>query len=277
MDNLPVARPMQSHSFMTFLACALMAGTFTTCLGFMTAAAASAADRQDLSRLLRAYPEHLAGLDGNILVWKNGTRMPVDDGRGKKTFVEWLAQPDIKDMLAIPYPAGGTPRPPVRDSDPGRARNAAFFKEMYGDCKTGSVAPHLVDIVWLPKKAPQRLKVTRINGVAAKLEAVSRELDDLPHRFDRFLVPSAGTYNCRSIAGTSSMSAHSYGIAIDIAVRPAHYWRWSSPQPDGIYPYRNAIPLEIVRIFEKHGFIWGGAWYHYDTMHFEYRPELLTR
>jgi hypothetical protein len=40
-------------------------------------------------------------------------------------------------------------------------------------------------------------------------------------------------------------------------------------------PYRNAIPLEIVRIFEKHGFIWGGAWYHYDTMHFEYRPELL--
>ena len=33
--------------------------------------------------------------------------------------------------------------------------------------------------------------------------------------------------------------------------------------------------MEIVRIFEKHGFIWGGRWYHYDTMHFEYRPELL--
>jgi hypothetical protein len=28
-------------------------------------------------------------------------------------------------------------------------------------------------------------------------------------------------------------------------------------------------------VFEKHGFIWGGKWYHYDTMHFEYRPELL--
>jgi len=35
------------------------------------------------------------------------------------------------------------------------------------------------------------------------------------------------------------------------------------------------IPIQIVRIFEKHGFIWGGYWYHYDTMHFEYRPELL--
>ena len=35
--------------------------------------------------------------------------------------------------------------------------------------------------------------------------------------------------------------------------------------------------MEIVRIFEKHGFIWGGKWHHYDTMHFEYRPELVGR
>mgnify|MGYP002637708491 CR=1 FL=1 len=25
----------------------------------------------------------------------------------------------------------------------------------------------------------------------------------------------------------------------------------------------------------SNGFIWGGRWFHYDTMHFEYRPELL--
>ncbi len=39
--------------------------------------------------------------------------------------------------------------------------------------------------------------------------------------------------------------------------------------------WRNAIPLEIVAAFERRGFIWGGRWAHYDTMHFEYRPELL--
>jgi hypothetical protein len=22
-------------------------------------------------------------------------------------------------------------------------------------------------------------------------------------------------------------------------------------------------------------FIWGGKWYHHDTMHFEYRPEIV--
>ena len=37
------------------------------------------------------------------------------------------------------------------------------------------------------------------------------------------------------------------------------------------------MPREIVDIFERHGFIWGGKWYHYDTMHFEYRPELLIQ
>jgi hypothetical protein len=33
--------------------------------------------------------------------------------------------------------------------------------------------------------------------------------------------------------------------------------------------------MEIVDVFERHGFIWGGKWYHFDTMHFEYRPELI--
>jgi peptidoglycan LD-endopeptidase CwlK len=41
--------------------------------------------------------------------------------------------------------------------------------------------------------------------------------------------------------------------------------------------YQNKIPIEIVKIFEANGFIWGGKWWHYDTMHFEYRPELLGK
>ena len=38
----------------------------------------------------------------------------------------------------------------------------------------------------------------------------------------------------------------------------------------------NTLPAEVIDIFERHGFIWGGKWSHYDTMHFEYRPELLN-
>ena len=54
-----------------------------------------------------------------------------------------------------------------------------------------------------------------------------------------------------------------------------HYWLWSKPDAQGRFPYRNSIPPEIVTVFERHGFIWGGRWSHYDTMHFEYRPEII--
>ena len=53
------------------------------------------------------------------------------------------------------------------------------------------------------------------------------------------------------------------------------YWQWVKPGADGLYHWSNKIPDEIVAVFERHGFIWGGRWYHFDTMHFEYRPELL--
>ncbi|MCL2443985.1 MAG: M15 family metallopeptidase [Treponema sp.] len=30
-----------------------------------------------------------------------------------------------------------------------------------------------------------------------------------------------------------------------------------------------------MKTFESQGFIWGGKWQLFDTMHFEYRPEIL--
>lgn len=34
---------------------------------------------------------------------------------------------------------------------------------------------------------------------------------------------------------------------------------------DGKFVWRNRIPLAIVEIFERDGFIWGGKWYHFDS------------
>jgi hypothetical protein len=131
--------------------------------------------------------------------------------------------------------------------------------------------------VWLPKKWGKTMRVTRINGVAEQLKAVSDELDALPASFNIYLYPAEGGFNCRSIAGTNRLSAHGHGIAVDIAIKRSDYWRWNTPGADGRYAYKNSIPFEIVAVFEKHGFIWGGKWSHYDTMHFEYRPELLPK
>jgi hypothetical protein len=229
----------------------------------------------DIAPLVAAYPTFLDRIDGNVLVWKDGTRMTIDDGQGAKDHETLLATADIKDMLLLPYPLGRASKPPGRNDDPGRARNSAFFEKMYGDCQAGNVAKNLVDVIWLPKKWGKKIRATRINGVASKLAAVSAELDALPSKFDEFLFPPAGTYVCRPIAGTKRVSAHGYGIAVDIATKSTHYWRWSRAKAGDAIPYRNSIPFEVVEIFERHGFIWGGKWYHYDTMHFEYRPELI--
>jgi hypothetical protein len=239
-------------------------------------AAEPAVSRLALERLIAAYPDYLERVDNGELVWRDGTRMRIDDGLGDKTHAQRLATADIKDMFNTPYPAGRPSAPPALNHDPGRARYAALFDKMYGDCRAGEVAANLVDVVWLPKKWGKAIKASAINGVAEKLRAVSAALDDLPRRFDVFLFPIGGTFVCRTIAGTNRTSVHGHGIAIDIATGPSHYWQWSGAQAGTLFPYRNAIPYEIVEIFERHGFIWGGKWYHYDTMHFEYRPELLA-
>ena len=95
--------------------------------------------------------------------------MPLDDGKGDKPFEQWLDMPDIADMFAIPYPAGAKATPPAKDIDPGRARTAAFFDKVYGDCRKGEVERNLTTVEWLPKKAKQKLTFNRMNGAAAAL------------------------------------------------------------------------------------------------------------
>jgi hypothetical protein len=228
------------------------------------------AQAASLDALVRAYPDFLASHDGKVLVWKDGTRMPVSDGRSDKTFEERLGHASILDQLSIPYVKGPLARPPAPEQDPGRFRNTAFFDKMYGDCSRGEVQRRLVKVAWLPKSGGGSVPITTVNGIADRLRAVSEELDALGPDIRKFAFPSAGTFNCRTVKDTGNRSMHAWGAAIDINTKSSDYWLWSQGGA-----YRNRIPFAIVEIFEKHGFIWGGKWGHFDTMHFEYRPELL--
>ncbi|MDR0376908.1 MAG: M15 family metallopeptidase [Spirochaetaceae bacterium] len=87
----------------------------------------------------------------------------------------------------------------------------------------------------------------------------------------------------RDIADTQSRSFHAYGTAVDIlpASRSGRetYWLWTSqynPQWWEV-PFTRRLhpPDKIITAFEAYGFIWGGKWLFYDTMHFEYRPEIF--
>lgn len=225
-----------------------------------------------LDRLVRSYPDKVSGYDNEFLILKNGMRFRISDGRNNKTFEELLEKPDIDDMFYARYPMGEIPKQPATNADPGRVRFEPLFIAMYGDCNKNEVSKNLRAIKWIPKHGGGSVKITAVNGVADALEAVSNELDALPDDLIIYLKPSSGTYNCRKIARSNAKSMHAYGAAIDINAKYSNYWRWSR----GESRWQNQIPIDIVRVFEKHGFIWGGYWYHYDTMHFEYRPELLN-
>jgi hypothetical protein len=90
-------------------------------------------------------------------------------------------------------------------------------------------------------------------------------------------------WSWRNIAETQSRSYHSYGLAIDLIPRSwggrETYWLWTTRTRADWWnvSYNNRFhpPDAVIKAFEKFGFIWGGKWTLYDTMHFEYRPEIL--
>lgn len=225
---------------------------------------------EGLRKLVVAYPDYIDSADEKNLYWRDGTVMEWDDGIVNKSHEEKLESPDLEDMMSQRYTAGADwNSPPEENFEPGRIRNEDFFKKMYGS-NSGDVQSKLEKVNWLPSICGCYVQFTAVNGAAKKLQEVSDELEKLPKEFHKYLKRTGGTFNWRFIAGTSRLSNHSFGAAIDINTQYSNYWQW-----EGTMTWKNQIPTEIVEIFEKHGFIWGGKWYHYDTMHFEYRPELL--
>lgn len=229
----------------------------------------------DANKFVQAYPDFIKEVSNNHLIWNDNEKMIFDDKIENKNFKEKLNNPSLKNQLDIPYIKLSENKDyiPSKNEDAGRIRYEPFFKKMYGSNQK-EVKQNLVKIIWLPKSSKKVLWVSKINDIDKKLESISNEIEQLPNNIKSFAQHPSGAFNWRKISETNRLSVHSFGIAIDLNVKDSHYWLWDKGKKD--FTYKNKIPLEIVEIFEKYGFIWGGRWYHYDTMHFEYRPELLN-
>lgn len=226
-----------------------------------------------VKRLLIAYPEWVKDYDGQNIILSDNSKIPYTVSRNE-SHEGLMKSSDLGDIFHYEYMKGKISSIP-KNFDPGRIRNEQLLKKMYGS-DSEEVQKHLVTIIWCPTLINQKLRVTSINGVDKQLKKISDELDKYPEFKD--YLRSAGTFNWRKIRGTDRLSSHSFGTAIDLNVKYSDYWQWDCKctSEDVKLGYQNRIPQQIVDVFEKHGFIWGGKWYHYDTMHFEYRPELLV-
>lgn len=87
---------------------------------------------------------------------------------------------------------------------------------------------------------------------AALEEIVSRGLASKIHP-DEY----AGCYYPRFIAGSTTLSNHSFGLALDFNV------------PGNLRGTVGEIDRDVVQIFKSWGFAWGGDWSYTDPMHFE--------
>lgn len=194
--------------------------------------------------------------DGHVVPWKKRSEERTEDSPF-----------DLEDNYETLYPKGPI-LPITREAhNPGRVRVDELFFATYGKSArevTRALVPVSLGgktfVVHEKIAAPLRRVAARVRAAMQKDPAIAR-----------FFASPGGTFNWRTIAGTRELSMHSWGIAIDLDVGLSNYWR-NSPQP---LVWTNHYPQSIVDAFEAEGFIWGGRWYYFDTMHFEYRPELV--
>jgi peptidoglycan LD-endopeptidase CwlK len=236
---------------------------------------------QKLTQIKLSYPDTIQTVNLIQLTWINGSSTSVFKSSIHSPSLwhqanqqNYLANKEVECDKFIPT------------TDPGRIRNETFFNSMYGSTEQ-EVSKNMTTLYWMPKFFGHQfpLLVSTVNHVDQKLKHVSNELEILMKQHPDFIkyVKKPSTFEWRTIENSHRISPHSYGIAIDLYSPYSNYWLWDTQaqqnnlnQYDEI-KYQNHMPCEIVSIFEKNGFIWGGKWRHYDTMHFEYRPELLAR
>jgi hypothetical protein len=203
---------------------------------------------------------------GWVALLPDGTVIPYDDGK-TKSFDETLTAPDVEDASSIPYVTGPIVPVTVENHDPGRIRLDEVFRATYGHTES---EVELATVTLLGQKLSVHVRTkTNFERLGMRLDALVAKDPSLKP----YLTRLGGTFVWRPIANTPRQSSHSYGISLDVNPAYGDYWEWQKDK-GGVH-WRNRIPQAIVDAFEAEGFVWGGRWYHYDTMHFEYRPELL--
>ena len=220
--------------------------------------------------------------------WAHGRLMPEADRARWQDFAPLPFSPYPLDMPPLPdidpQTASGL-RQKVRDNlkDPPR-RNEAFLAALLQAPNRAETEARLIsmDVAGFTVTVHQRLREPL--GRVGKELTWLRQVDPGVQAFLRGIHEMNG-FNYRFVEGTRSRSLHSYGLAIDLIPGSYKgknaYWLWAMTRtPDWwTIPYtkRWMVPLPVVQAFERQGFVWGGKWLYFDTMHFEYRPEILLR
>lgn len=111
----------------------------------------------------------------------------------------------------------------------------------------------------LPLGWDKTVKVTRLRChrlLVPLVEAIFEAIDEqglypLLHTFD-------GCFNYRAQRGGAKLSTHAWGIAFDLNAATNRMGEAGD------------MSLQLVRVFESQGFVWGGRFTRPDSMHFQF-------
>lgn len=123
------------------------------------------------------------------------------------------------------------------------------------------VPPWRMVLAWSPK---DRLSTIRIHRKCA--HSLSTVLNDIFDAYERKqekietvgLHLYGGAYNFRMMRGSTRLSMHSYGCAIDI-----------DPEHNQFGDAHGRMPQDVVALFRAQGWTWGGTWSKPDAQHFQ--------
>lgn len=232
--------------------------------------------KRDLLVLMMAYPDEIKDIelseDNYIYLILNNNKKIVYDDKKEKNKDTKISNADIQDTLEVIYPLDSI-NAVLEGIDPGRGRAYTFLNSIYGGSqneieKNLSVFSTSCGNLMFNKNA-------KAGECLKKALNEAKELASKDGKVNSYIFPISGTYNYRVIQDTGRLSPHAYGIAIDLNRNDSDYWKWvdKSKGSKRIEGY----PKELVKVFEKNGFIWGGKWEHFDILHFEYRPEIILK
>ncbi len=250
-----------------------------------------------LDAILQAYPDRVKSLElrngdwslligGEPFYWAGGRLLPEG---------ELVKIDDYSPYRFKPNPGA---LPPVRDLDSDEIKKLSSIIEQRESHQDYRFSGFLTALWGMENFLSAENTVIRIKFLGRKIR-IHPLINDALKRVEEEILKKAesdkdteqwlsdlsdsGAYVWRDIAGSGNRSLHSYGIAIDLIPEDYQgkqaYWRWASDYYDDWWtiPYedRYQVPEAVVNAFEDNGFVWGGKWFLFDQIHFEYRPELI--
>jgi hypothetical protein len=248
--------------------------------------------------IAEAYPDRIGKiefLDGDWTIQVYGERFYYAEGRLlpaslRTEMNEYAPLPFYNYQKELPPWVQPTPEESARVREQESLRSSRQLKR----------SSHFYDALWRARsrdEAWERVKQIRFLGHQALVHySILTELSLVEEQIQKAAKTSAAvrqwmnsisvadSWNWRNIASSQGRSYHAYGAAIDLLPKSMGgletYWLWTARNTPEWWavPYSRRFhpPDEVINAFESFGFIWGGKWRYYDTMHFEYRPEILA-